>query len=359
MTSEVSTSGVQYFAPRNCVGSITLTSGKIQGWNNAIVDKVELFVARKLTSGRWTSGSCGGWDWMALRHAACDDPFILFDLQEERVICKMEFSNGHQVVGAAAHDASVGARTIVAESGFTIGGPWTVLQTFSPLKPACPSDPQVVDLIFDDPPATQFLRLRVTESWGAGSVGIAEVLLWTSPWTSKLPQVNIAGLIPSPGLPEWATTGGRVSFAIATVGGTRSVLIMGGADSFGELHHDVHRTLDGGATWEVLHKFAPWTARRGHAAATTALCCHVVMTGGVSRGVAEGEVANSDVWLSDDGGLHWKLQISIARWRPRVEHSSVFDALDRLFVVGGLQCSYMTGPYIHIICTYLYVCIHI
>jgi len=291
---------------------------------------------------RCMGGACGNvTDWSACPSSPCGlEPAIAFDLHVERLICKLQVTNG-----VHNGDASYGIRTLIVETASGLGGPWAVHQTFSPLPPACPGSPIPEDLVLAEPASTRFVRLRATESWGASGIGLIEVVFWASPWHSEQQVDGQSSMtFQAPGPPAWAVSGGRAGMAFAAMGGDRAVLLLGGVDQGGQLYNDAHRTSDGGATWEVVTQTAPWSARRGLAAATTASCCTVVLLGGVSRGPSSHEIAQADVWVSLDSGLTWQRQSDQNAWRPRVEHGAAFDSSNRLYLVGGLTCSKRSGP---------------
>ena len=93
--------------------------------------------------------------------------------------------------------------------------------------------------------------------------------------------------------------------------------------------NDVWASSDDAATWVVVTAMAPFPRRDAAGAEVTASGL-LVVTGGQTTG----EVLN-DVWVSADGGYTWGLCENDAVWADRREVTTVFDATETLYVMGG------------------------
>lgn len=118
---------------------------------------------------------------------------------------------------------------------------------------------------------------------------------------------------------------------------------MGGIDHSGNLFNDVRSSSDGGVSWQATVLHAPWTPRRGHAAAAAISCCDIVSVGGLAAGRFETREAQADVWISHGRGATWLQQSFDNPWGPRLELSAAFSADGFLYLAGGLGCL-ASGP---------------
>jgi len=118
--------------------------------------------------------------------------------------------------------------------------------------------------------------------------------------------------------------------AILLLGGFSADKSVGRVDCFS----DVWRSKDGGRTWHLIVKRAPWSGRYQHTALDSAHG-QVFVTGGLDEDLNR----CNDVWRSKDGGESWDLVTAAAPWAARYEHAAVIDANNSLFIVGGLSTS--------------------
>lgn len=290
---------------------------------------------------RCTNGFCRGENVTACPASECSPhQWLVLDLQVTRVVCKIDISNGKP-----SGDASYGVKELVVEIGPTNSGPWTLQLTHS-MQPSCVVAPHVEELIPTDPLVTRFIRFKISEGWGAGAVSLDEISVWGSPWQQLQTDIDMTKPIPSPGLTVGHRVASRSGMPLVAIGGDtglRRILALGGRDIVGRLHNDVHASADGGGTWTLLVQDAPWSARRGHAAAATLGCCTAVLIGGVALGRSNAQLALADTWITLNAGQTWARQSDGQFWRPRFEHGVAFDGSDTLYLVGGSTCSRPSG----------------
>ena len=126
----------------------------------------------------------------------------------------------------------------------------------------------------------------------------------------------------------------RSGHALVSIPGTQTVLLIGGFGSPSSLNSDVWRSPDGGVSWQRIVANAPWEARDHHQV--------VVMgnSGGPGElllmgGVGERSVLFRDVWRSRDGGASWGLLTRNAPWSGRARFAAISTARNDVILMGG------------------------
>ena len=121
--------------------------------------------------------------------------------------------------------------------------------------------------------------------------------------------------------------GPRDGHAAVRLGG--AVLVLGGASTGDRLTtHDVWRSGDGGATFDIATETPGWCGRTHHEA--VAHGARVVVLGGF------GEFGYcNDCWASEDGAT-WERLTASAAWSPRAMHAAA-SFRGGLYVLGGYE----------------------
>ena len=112
----------------------------------------------------------------------------------------------------------------------------------------------------------------------------------------------------------------------------KDVLWFGGGYNNIAQFNDVWASSDDGVTWVPVTAAAPFIRRDSGSAEVTAAGL-IVLAGGQTS-YPSVEVLN-DVWVSADGGYTWGLCVNDSSWSDRREVSTVFDADEALYVLGG------------------------
>ncbi len=115
-----------------------------------------------------------------------------------------------------------------------------------------------------------------------------------------------------------------------------SIVLMGGFDSGvddGGYKNDVWRSMDNGATWNMVSAKAEWTARSGHTSVMMPDGSIVLMGG--SSGGGEDKIYYNDVYRSTNNGATWTQVKTDAEWTKRANHNSVVLSDSSVLLMGG------------------------
>jgi photosystem II stability/assembly factor-like uncharacterized protein len=114
---------------------------------------------------------------------------------------------------------------------------------------------------------------------------------------------------------------------------TNGILLIGGFGGQG-VQNDVWRSTDGGLSWQRIVFSAPWAPRYDHRVVALQDGTLILMGGRGGSGTTEFR----DVWRSSDGGLSWGLLTREAPWQSRREFEAV-AVRNEVLVMGGILSS--------------------
>ena len=113
-----------------------------------------------------------------------------------------------------------------------------------------------------------------------------------------------------------------------------AIWLVGGQGAYGNRFNDVWRSADEGLTWEMVNNNSPWSPRHGHQSFVYNNRLWV-MGGNIDSMVNQQGVSTNDVWSTADG-ITWKLVIPSAQIPSRFNYETLATA-GNIFVFGGEQ----------------------
>ncbi|MDG6250626.1 kelch repeat-containing protein, partial [Methanocalculus sp.] len=124
----------------------------------------------------------------------------------------------------------------------------------------------------------------------------------------------------------WSARDGHTSVVLPD----GSIVLMGGSSSIKS--NDTWRSVDQGATWQLVNGSSGWSAREGHSSVVLTDGSIVLMGGhAVSR--------MKDVWRSEDLGATWVQMTDNAQWSAREYPTSVALPDGSIVMMGGQDVS--------------------
>ncbi|MDP3396888.1 MAG: PKD domain-containing protein [Methanoregula sp.] len=123
----------------------------------------------------------------------------------------------------------------------------------------------------------------------------------------------------------WTKRWGHVSVAMPD----GSIVLTGGRDNSGYIH-DVWRSTDSGATWNLVTANAGWIGR-GYHTSVAMPDSSIVLMGGFDSD----NNMHHDVWRSNDNGATWTQVNASPGWRKRSHHSAVAMPDGSIVLMGG------------------------